>query len=79
MFSRDCWATDSKPRSCVNFAEIVCRFRRDRVSISSGDRLGYVRNRLRFWEKKSSPRWRIVGKREFTDGEVDKYRRGVVE
>ena len=41
------------PRSCVDFvwcaqAEIVCRFRRDRVSISPGDRLGYVGDRLRF-------------------------------
>ena len=40
-------------------AEIVCRFRpvhasRDRVSISPGDRLGYVGDRLRF--EKSSPR-----------------------
>ena len=53
------------PRSCVDFvrcaqAEIVCRFRQDRVSISPGDRLGYVGDRLRF--EKSSPRWRIVGR-----------------
>ena len=32
------------------------------MSISPGDRLGYVGDRLRFLEK-SSPRWRIVGKR----------------
>ena len=43
------------PRSCVDFvrctqAEIVCQFCRDRVSISPGDRLGYVGDRLRFWE-----------------------------
>ena len=43
------------PRSCVDFvrcaqAEIVCRFRRDRMSISPGDRLGYVAVRLRFGE-----------------------------
>jgi len=54
------------PRSCVDFvcsaqAEIVCRIRRDRVSISPGDRLGFVGDRLRF--EKSSPRWRIVGER----------------
>ena len=57
------------PRSCVDFvrcaqAEIVCRFRRDRVSISPGNRLGYVGDRLRFerifvevencWGRKSS-------------------------
>ena len=41
------------PRSCVDFdrcaqAEIVCRFRRDRVSISPGDGLGFVGDRLRF-------------------------------
>ena len=44
---------DSKPKSCVDFAEIVCQFRpvrasQDRVSISPGDRLGYVGDRLRF-------------------------------
>ena len=53
------------PRSCVDFVrsaqgEIVCRFRRDRVSISPGDRLEFVGDRLRF--EKSSPRWRIVGR-----------------
>ena len=73
---------DSKPRSCVNFAEIVCRFRlvrasRDRVSISPGDRLGYVGDRLRFG--KSSPRWRIVGEREVIVEEVEEDRRRVVE
>ena len=52
-------------RSCVDFIEIGCRFRperssRDRVSISPGDRLEFVRDRLRF--EKSSPRWRIIGK-----------------
>ena len=41
------------PRSCVDFvrcaqSEIVYRFCRDRVSISPGDRLGYVGDRLRF-------------------------------
>ena len=70
------------PRSCVDFAEIVCRFRperasRDRVSISPGDRLEFIENRLRF--EKSSPRWRIVRKREGIAEEVDKDRRGVVE
>ena len=40
-----------KPRSCANFAEIVCRFRR----------LEFVGDRLRF--EKSSPRWRITGER----------------
>ena len=45
-------------------AEIVCRSRRDRVSISPGNRLGYVGDRLRFgrifaevencWGRKSS-------------------------
>ena len=58
------------PRSCVNFArsvqaEIVCRFRRDRVSISPGDRLEFVGDRLKF--EKSSPRWRIVGREEIEE------------
>ena len=53
------------PRSCVNFvrsaqAEIVCRFRWDRVSISPGDILEFIGVRLRF--RISSPRWRIVGR-----------------
>ena len=43
-----------KPRSCVDFAEIVCRFRQV-------IRLEFVGDRLRF--EKSSPRWRIVGER----------------
>ena len=52
------------PKSCVDLvlrtqAEIVCQFCRDRVSISPGDRLEFVGDRLRF--EKSSPRWRIVG------------------
>jgi len=55
--SRDCVSISS--RSCFDFvlsaqAEIVCRFRRDRVSISPGDRLEFVGDRLRF--EKSSPR-----------------------
>ena len=52
------WIAELKisPRSCVDFvrcaqAEIVCRFRRDRVSISPGDRLGFVGDRLRFFRK----------------------------
>ena len=40
-----------KPRSCVDFAEIVCQFRQV-----------FVRVRLRF--EKASPRWRIVGRDE---------------
>ena len=49
-------------RSCVDFirsaqAEIVFRFRRDRVTISPGDRLEFVEDRLRF--EKSSPRWSL--------------------
>ena len=50
---------------------------RDRVSILPGDRLGFVGDRLIFW-KKSSSRWRIVGKREIIVEEVvdeDKDRR----
>ena len=51
--SRDC--VSISPRSRIDFvrcvqAKIVCQFRRDRVSISSGDRLGYVGDRLRFGE-----------------------------
>ena len=70
--SRDC--VSISPRSCVDFvwsaqAEFVCRFRRDRVSISSralksrscvdfaSDRLEFVGDRLRF--EKSSPRWSL--------------------
>ena len=46
-------------RSCVDFirsaqAEIACRFRLDRVSISPCDRLEFVGDRLIF--EKSSPR-----------------------
>ena len=40
-------------RDCV----LICQ---DRVSISPGDRLEFVGDRLRF--EKSSPRWRIVGR-----------------
>jgi len=43
--------------------EIVCQFRRDRVSISPGG------DRLRF--EKSSPRWRIVGREEIHEMEED--------
>ena len=64
----------AKLRSCVNFVrsaqvEIVCRFRRDRVSISQGDRLEFIGDRLRF--EKSSPRWRIVGREEIDEVEED--------
>ena len=38
---------------------------RDRVSISPGDRLEFVGDRLRF--EKSSPRWRIVGREEIEE------------
>ena len=67
------------PRSCVDFVEIVCRFRpvrasRDRVSISPrscvdspGDRLEFVGDRLRF--EKSSMRWRIIGREEIEEME----------
>ena len=53
----------------IDFAEIVCRFRserasrdryrfrRDRVSISPGDRLEFVEDQLRF--EKSSSRWSL--------------------
>ena len=47
--------------------EIVCQFRRDRVSISPGDRLEFVGNRLRF--EKSLPWWRIVGREEIEEVE----------
>jgi len=65
------------PRSCVNFvrsaqAEIVYRFRLDRVSISPRDRLELVEDRLRF--EKFSPRWRIVGKEE-----IEKTSEGSIE
>jgi len=54
-------------RSCVNFtrsaqAEILRRFRRDRVSISPGDIVEFIGVRLRFGNY--SPRWRIVGREE---------------
>ena len=43
-----------KPRSCVDFAEIVCRFHQV-----------FVRVRLRF--EKSSPRWKIVRREEIDE------------
>ena len=41
--------------------------RRDRVSISPGDRLEFVGDRLRF--EKSSPKWRIIGRKEIEEME----------
>ena len=46
-----------KSRSCVNFAKIVCRFRQVFVGV-----------RLRF--RKSSPRWRIIGREKIEEIEA---------
>jgi len=67
---RDCVSISL--RSCVDFvrstqAEIVCRFRRYRVSILPGDRLEFIGDRLRF--EKSSLRWRIVRREEIEEME----------
>ena len=49
-----------KPRSCVDFAEIVCRFRQviDWGTLEIGSDF-----------RKSSPRWRIVGREEIEEME----------
>ena len=60
-FRRDCVSISFgmfKPRSCVDFAEIVCRFRQVFIEV-----------RLRF--EKSSPRWRIIGREEIKEIQED--------
>ena len=66
-----------KPRSCVDFAEIVCRFRRDRVSISPGERLGYVGDLLRFGNLRRGGE--LLERERVIAEEVEEDRRRVVE
>jgi len=53
ILSRSCrfCSERSKSRSCVDFAKIVCQFHQ-------------MFNRVRLRFRKSSPRWRIVGREE---------------
>jgi len=58
--------------SSVGQVKIMCRFRRDRVSILPDDILEFVRVWFRF--EKSSTRWRIVRR-----GEIEEMEEGSTE